>query len=290
MFERALLLSCASLLAACQAADIPAQPRVDDAGKARAEVLAPLDSGEPRSIEHTRWTLVSLDGRPAVAIGGSDRPYLQFANGYAGGASGCNAFGGLFVRVDGGLHFGDIVANQMGCQGAVGEQEEALFALLRSKAEVGFPSGDRMTLSMRGHVAELSRAADCPTCDVNPRERPALHFKPWVIYRVDGAEVPGVDRWTPGDFAVMRFVGNRYSWRLKCDTHSGSFSAAGDRLIIGHPARTHLSCSAADRAKDADIRRFLAREPRFAADPNGAMILANEIGSMALQTPPSQEK
>jgi heat shock protein HslJ len=100
----------------------------------------------------SNWRFVSIDGEAPI----SQTTKLTFDGDRIGANVGCNAMGGDW-RVEGGrLIAGPLAQTRMFCQGKLGEQEQAIGALLVAAPELALTEA-RLELRSRGHSARLER-------------------------------------------------------------------------------------------------------------------------------------
>lgn len=117
----------------------------------------PADGGRQVDLVGTQWQLHELAGTPVAA-----EAWIGFEpGGQAGGNSGCNQFGGSYVRDGDDLTFSNMQATLMACvEPARMETERAFISALQATREV---SGSDSLLQLRdaqGNVlATLSRRA-----------------------------------------------------------------------------------------------------------------------------------
>ncbi|MCA0204273.1 MAG: META domain-containing protein [Proteobacteria bacterium] len=100
---------------------------------AGALALLPLGAAaEDAGQAGTRWTIVAVSGAATV-----NEPEIVFEEGgRVSGTSGCNRFGGEGTQAEGILTLGPLASTRMACPGGLGEQEEAIFALLAQPLQV----------------------------------------------------------------------------------------------------------------------------------------------------------
>ncbi len=87
-------------------------------------------------IDGTAWRVVSVAGRPVLA---DAMPTIRFDGNRISGSTGCNTFGGGFDRVGDRFSISELVMTEIGCGGAIGEQESRLLEVLLvvERIEVG---------------------------------------------------------------------------------------------------------------------------------------------------------
>ncbi len=117
----------------------------------------------PPSVETTEplsghWRIVEIDGRTPTMVeedaGEPRTPRFWFGDRSYGGTSGCNFLGGLNVERSGRLFTYPGPQTQMGCGGALGEQEGAIDGLFRAAPTIA-RSGEAAVLSGGGHTMRL---------------------------------------------------------------------------------------------------------------------------------------
>jgi putative lipoprotein len=86
-------------------------------------------------LENVHWRLAEAGGRAAIADSSAREAYIMFnpADSSAAGHSGCNRFGGRYVRTGDQLTITRVISTKMAClaTGAM-EQEAALFTALQA--------------------------------------------------------------------------------------------------------------------------------------------------------------
>jgi len=111
-------------------------------------------AGGTAGLVGTQWTIASIDGKAPAA---PDRARMGFAETRLSASVGCNGIGGEY-RVEGDrLIAGPLISTRMFCEGLVGQQEEAVNALL-SGAPRFRRNGDRLWIESGGHTLELHGA------------------------------------------------------------------------------------------------------------------------------------
>lgn len=110
-------------------------------------ILTACSTANTESIEG-RWNLVShgsaTDQTPAAA---DVDAFIEFgAGGQLSGNVGCNGFGGEYEVEGDAITFGSMIATEMFCEGPVGEQEAATFAVLSESATFD-RDGDTLTIT-----------------------------------------------------------------------------------------------------------------------------------------------
>jgi heat shock protein HslJ len=95
---------------------------------ALALVAAACGGGNANDLPGSQWTVTSIGGKTTEAEG---TPTIEFgADGKVAGTTGCNRYSGR-VEVDGDkITFDSIVSTLIGCDGALGTQEQAFTGAL----------------------------------------------------------------------------------------------------------------------------------------------------------------
>jgi len=119
--------------------------------------------GNGDQLENIHWRLVEVAGRAAITDSSAREAFIMFdsTKKSAGGLSGCNRFGGSYVREGEKLTITQIIATKMACLGeGVMEQEMAFFMALERTARWEV-SGDKLKLydSTGTTVAQFERGA-----------------------------------------------------------------------------------------------------------------------------------
>jgi len=95
-------------------------------------------------LNGTSWTLVSLEGESIV---GDTDLTLMFDDGVAGGAGGCNQFGGVYEASGSDLTFSDIVSTLIACEDQdLMDQETAYLSALQEVTGYQMTDDDRLVL------------------------------------------------------------------------------------------------------------------------------------------------
>lgn len=104
------------------------------------------------ALAGSEWRFTEIDGeKPA-----SDKAALSFGDDRISGTAGCNRMGGPWRVENDRLIAGPFAETRMFCGGKVGEQEQAIGALLVSAPGIALEGG-RLELASRGHSARLER-------------------------------------------------------------------------------------------------------------------------------------
>lgn len=112
-------------------------------------------AGSSSPLAGSEWRFTAIDGEAPV----SDRAKLAFDGERLSASVGCNTMNGNWRIEDGRLIAGPLMQTRMACPGRLGEQEDALAALLVAAPEAVW-SGQKLELRSGGHHAELVRAHD----------------------------------------------------------------------------------------------------------------------------------
>ncbi|MEO1044797.1 MAG: META domain-containing protein [Pseudomonadota bacterium] len=104
-------------------------------------------------LNDSTWRIVSIDGAPIA----SERPAeMRFDGASLSGSAGCNRFSGAYkVVADKLTTTQPIASTMMACFGAVGEQEQALLALLSDTVTLRVDEQGRLMMNGRSHQAVL---------------------------------------------------------------------------------------------------------------------------------------
>lgn len=98
----------------------------------------------PQTLAGSSWTIVSIDGRDALA---DRRASVTFESDRLSGTSGCNRFSGSYQLNTTALTLGPIATTRMACPGTAMDQESRLLALLKGTLGMRFDNGDRLILT-----------------------------------------------------------------------------------------------------------------------------------------------
>lgn len=124
---RAALIGLASLSAALAAAC--------------ASIAPPMQA----NLAGTRWTVQTIDGRPAAAI---RAPTVSFgADRRVSGSASCNSYSGSYSTNDGDIDVRTIGRTEMACEQPLMRQEEAFIGALDAATRYVVESNGRLVLS-----------------------------------------------------------------------------------------------------------------------------------------------
>lgn len=239
--------------------------------------------GAQAGLANTSWEFVTLDGKKPKLMEGMDRPGtpgISFAESSFGVGSGCNGGGGLYLAGDGWLRTGGIMATQMGCGDELMKQEEAAFGLFGGKVKWRRDGEGRLYLENGAHKAVLvereyrqqSRDEVLPLRLEERRWNVATFNEKW----------DGYDGYGQSPFTAS-FSNGRLSIRVACNSFSGSYSVAGNRLTVGPLAATRKACPPDQQAKEDALVTLLESGPLMTVNPNRELLIASEVGEMTLQ-------
>jgi heat shock protein HslJ len=111
----------------------------------------------PGQLAGSDWRFVTIDGEAPV----SGEARLSFESKDIGANVGCNAIGGDWRIEDGRLIAGPLAQTRKYCRGPLGDQEQAIGALLVAAPEIAL-DGVRLELRSRTHHALLERLDPSP--------------------------------------------------------------------------------------------------------------------------------
>lgn len=236
-------------------------------------------------LDGTAWNLVTLDDIPAVSIDSDidprPDPGIEFVNGHGGGFSGCNAYGGPYVHDGGIMRFGFVFANQMGCGGEIGEQEEALFEMLHGGVRV-VRRGDALTLSGNGHVAEFVAGTECISCGTIERVDRELVGTNWRIRRVDEHSAPGF--WSDdSEVSYLRYGPDSLTMTLGCNVYRAGYVHSGRTIVTGSLASTEKECAGEPGLLEPRVAAILAADPRITFSHNHDAVVGGEEGVFVME-------
>jgi heat shock protein HslJ len=102
------------------------------------------------ALQGPRWRLVELEGKPALAGGGSREAHLLFSPEAAdrvGGATGCNSMGGQYTAEGDHIRFEGLFSTKMACVEEERMRQETRFMGALGRVDRYAISGDTLTLS-----------------------------------------------------------------------------------------------------------------------------------------------
>ena len=135
--------------------------------------------------------------------------------------------------------------------------------------------GDRATLQVRGlaYPVCVEAAAASDTGAVHAETDPALQGGEWVVEDIDARGV--IDR----SRATLAFdTDGRLGGRGSCNSYSGSYSLAGQRLTVGQLATTMMACAEALMNQERRFLEILMAVDGYAFSDDGALILSTADG------------
>lgn len=233
-------------------------------------VLLPACTAPPRDRDaaeafspYGTWTIVAVDGAPAVRASEAEpAPNVTFTSTAYGGATGCNAFGGIGVWSDGRWHGDWPVANQQGCP-AVQEQERLILAILAAGPRIDARGEDGATAVASTGTLELRRAP-APAARQSPTPTRAMAGSTWRISGVDGAPRSRDDQ-------RLRVEADRWTYQDMCARFGGAWSQDGQAVTLTFdPPRQDCPAGSLRPIFEA----LAASGARVSTGPNGELVLA----------------
>jgi heat shock protein HslJ len=212
---------------------------------------------------------------------------LELAKGNAGGSSGCNSYGGLYLQIGAKLFFGRIMSTEMGC---LGTQESTLYRLLSGPVDTNFDPDGKLHLSKDSDKAILVRSDKCISCGRPAMPIPAINGPEWQIVAINGATPVDFDVFKNASNYVVKFGDDSFQFRAGCNYVGGIFRRDGNQLFTTMGPSTLIGCSTELHAQDQLMGGIFAANPILVAGANMDMLLASEAGMIELQGPPSQRK
>jgi heat shock protein HslJ len=115
-----------------------------------AVVLGACGSGSSVSLPGSQWTVISINGKTTEAEG---TPTIEFGtDDKVAGTTGCNRYSGS-VTIDGDkITFGHLLSTLIGCEGALGAQEQAFTAALDGATNWSVGSNGDLTIKGAGDI------------------------------------------------------------------------------------------------------------------------------------------
>lgn len=238
----------AAMTTACSA-DVPAGAQGDEQGG---------------FTPYGRWRVVSIDGSPARPGGPSlGEPILAFTSEGYGGFSGCNAFGGHGLWLDGRWYADRAMANQMACPDVQGQESRLMEALASGPIITAKGPNGAVVHTARGEIV-LARLEDAPGAStVMTQHGSLLHGGAWLIVGVDGAQAATA--------ADLQLEAATWAVRSACGVSQGRWSQNGEAIAL-KAARSDAAC--ADDPLHGAIRAMATGEGRFVTGPNGELVMA----------------
>ena len=104
--------------------------------------------GDPVALLlHARWMVISIDGKDVVP---DSRPTMVFETaGRVTGHASCNSYNATYKMSGEGLNFADLTSTKRACVEPLGEQENAMLAILRDAVRHGFGDDGALTIESK---------------------------------------------------------------------------------------------------------------------------------------------
>jgi heat shock protein HslJ len=117
---------------------------------AAAAVFAACSNAPAADLPGSQWTVISINGTTTEAEG---TPTIEFgSDGDVAGTTGCNRYGGK-VAVDGDkITFQNIMSTLIGCDDALGTQEQAFVKALDGATNWSIGSNGNLTITGDGNI------------------------------------------------------------------------------------------------------------------------------------------
>lgn len=220
------------------------------------------------------YRVAAVDGRAPEFVeedaGKPRTPRFAFGQRSYSGTSGCNFLGGLKVQRGARLFTYPGAQTQMGCGGALGEQERTIDALFRAAPTIAH-QGDAVMLTGAGHTIMLeTESASSPPQDAPEAwQGSGVSSQRFELRMVDGA-------WRQSrQPVILAFSGGRLTVTADCGSPMrGSYQESGFALTITGLA---AACPA-----DRRLAAVLAGDLATVSGPNGELLIAGTGGWAAL--------
>ena len=240
-----VLVGMTALLAACSTTT-PAVPK----------------DNPPPTLAGTAWKVTKIGGAETLA---DRQPTLKFADGQAGGNSGCNHFGGEYTQNGAELTFGELAQTAMLCSpDDVMTQEQNLSTALAAVTQVRV-AGDGLELVDAGGKTVLTLA----TLTHLP-----LAGTTWQLSGVitkDAISSPVAD-----SVVTLQITDGKLSGKA-CNSFNGTAEISGDNITVGPLASTRMACPTEELgAQETTVLSILEAAKTFAIDVNTLRITADD--------------
>ena len=240
-------------------------------------------------LDQTAWEIVSVNGIATEGVA-PNKARIEFAKGNAVGSSGCNSFGGLYAQIGTKLYFGRSISTEMGCSGALGTQEKALYSLLTGITEAQVDKEGRILVTSGTQKAMLKRDKNCTSCASAGQPVVNLVGPVWKIQTINGKQPIGLNIFKNENDYVLKFTADVYQLRVGCNYVSGSYQKDGNRLVTQSGVSTIIGCPPGLAEQEQLVGRILSEKPVIVHGFNMDMMLASKAGMLELQGPPDQRK
>lgn len=192
----------------------------------------PLVADRP-ALDGTAWVLAALPGRtlvPAVDV------TMAFRDGTASGTDGCNCFSAPYTATGDQIAISPTGAStMMACPPRVMEQASAYLASLARAATWRVAAGQLELLSRKGTL--LASFAPQATQLAGTR---------WRVTALNNDRQAMVGVITGSTLTMVFGTDGRVTGSAGCNSYTAAWSQQGDRLTLGPPAATRLSCAQVD--------------------------------------------
>jgi heat shock protein HslJ len=258
------------------------EPAVDSAASKPDAAIVPL-----KTLEGSAWRVESINGIAAKSFNSREPVTVEFANGNAGGSSGCNSYGGLYLQIDDKLFLGRIITTEMGCPGTT---EATLYRLLSGPVDTSFTSDGRLHLANGSDKAILARSESCVSCGRSGVLVTPPNGGDWQIVAINGAAPVGLNAFKNSENYIVHFADDGFQFSAGCNLTRGTHRREGNRLFTNIGPSTIMACSPELHEQDRLMSAIFAGNPVLVLGPNMDMLLASEAGMVELQGPPSRRK
>ncbi len=182
------------------------------------------------SLDGSEWVLLSLNGQPPVA-----QATIQFADGQAGGTTGCNHYGGSYQASDDTLTIGQMMMTEMYCvDEGVMEQEQAFTVAL------GTVTGYRLAAE---RLELLDAAGNVVLVFAPPAPPPAVTLEgtDWSLTTfVQGETASSL---LSGTSITLRLEDGQLQGSAGCNNYIATYTPQDGALTISPPGSTRQYCA-----------------------------------------------
>ncbi len=240
-------------------------------------------------LDQTAWEIVSVNGIATEGVA-PNKARIEFAKGNAVGSSGCNSFGGLYAQIGSKLYFGRSISTEMGCGGALGIQEKALYSLLTGITEAQVDKEGRILVTKGTQKVVLQRDKNCTSCASAVQPVVNLVGPAWKIQTINGKQPIGLNVFKNENDYMLKLTADVYQLRVGCNYVSGSYQKDGNRLVTQSGVSTLIGCPPGLAEQEQLVGLILSENPIIVHGFNMDMMLASKSGMLELQGPPDQRK
>lgn len=219
------------------------------------------------------WSIVAIDG--AKPFEGT-APKLSFSSNSYTGTTGCNTITGIFLAHNRFFFTAEGPQTEMGCRGALGEQESRITGLLKSRPALAkAKSGGLFLTDQKGQI-ELARDS-ANTAVLAPLATKTLYAPPLSVeaLMINGQSIR---KHYSSPTTTLEFSALRWRAKLGCQTQSGSwrFGAESFQGFANAPPYGAPPCPPAAAVWNDKLNRMLDGQSRVLIANNDFLLARHD--------------